>query len=105
MNKKMVISTCSTLKDLIELHINSFQGKKVQVSEVLSFGDALVDGNKATVDAKSSGKLGYFSLWSHGSVQVVIVDEKTMEELYCVDYCTDGVENVKSEFEKWVAAF
>jgi len=93
------------LKDLIELHKSKFQDKRVEISEVLTFGDDLVDGNKAAVDAKGLEKLGYFSLWSHGSVQVVIADERTMEELYCVDYCADSVETVKSEFEKWVAAF
>ena len=99
-----VIQTDHVLSELIELHRSTFQDKHLNILKVGAVGEPVINGNKASVSVEAPGKLAYFTMWSHGSVQAVIVDEKTMQEVYSVDYCTDSAEDAKSEFRNWLSA-
>jgi hypothetical protein len=94
--------------DLINSLLREYAEKLTErgaiVSSVLDVHDETRGEAKAKVDVSTLDKLAYFSLWGHGSIQAIVVDEKTMQEIYVADFLTEDINQVKDEFAKWIGA-
>jgi hypothetical protein len=105
MKKVIIFPSIKLLNSFVEANRSIMKKSAIIIEDIISFGDPLLAGNKASVEVKTKEKFGYFSLWSHGEFQASVIDELSLKEIYAKDIQVHNALDLENEFDKWIKSF